>query len=208
MTKDILYLASQSKSRQHLLELAQISFKVLEHASDENIARNGASFNDYVLAIAQHKMQALTLPTREEAGKDYMFVLTADSLVRNPRTDAIFGKPTDRDHARAMLTAERQGPVEVVTGCCLEKYIFKADAWQRDGYEHWTTGAMVEFYVDDENIDKYLKTLPMALYSSGAGIVEDHGLSYLKSVNGSYTAITGLPLYELRQALKKLGFAF
>ena len=33
----------------------------------------------------------------------------------------------------------------------------------------------------------------------------DNG-EFLKELNGSYTAIVGLPLYEVREALEKLGF--
>ena len=73
-------------------------------------------------------------------------------------------------------------------------------------HAHWTTGAIIEFYVDHDSIDKYFATFPNVLQCSGAGVVEDHGLSYLKSISGSYTAVLGLPLYELRLALKKIGF--
>jgi septum formation protein len=209
MSSDILYIASQSKPRQQLLDFAQISYSVLDHGSDENLDQTAyASFNDYVLAIAKSKMNAVVLPERHNVDQDYLFVLTADTLIRNPRTGKIFGKPGSREKAIAMLKDERDGAVEVVTGCCLEKYVFRNGSWQRDQFSHWTTGALVEFYVDDESMDRYLTILPIVVHCSGAGVVEDHGLSYLKSVNGSYTAVTGLPLYELRQELKKLNFRF
>ena len=62
MSIDILYIASQSKPRQQLLDFAQISYKVLEHGSDENIDRSAySSFNDYVMAIAISKMNAVAI---------------------------------------------------------------------------------------------------------------------------------------------------
>ena len=42
----------------------------------------------------------------------------------------------------------------------------------------------------------------------GAGVIEGIGQAFLKNINGSYTAVIGLPLFELRQALKKIGFKF
>ena len=52
----ILYIASQSKSRHALLELAGIPYKVLQHISDECIVDVNLSFADYVLEIARSKM--------------------------------------------------------------------------------------------------------------------------------------------------------
>lgn len=208
MIKDTLYLGSQSHARQKLLQASGIPFKILTHASDELLQESFATFADHVLAIAQSKIRALQLPDRAEAGVDYLFVLTADTLIRNPATDAILSKPIDRQEAVAMLTSERGGPVQVVTGCCLEKFYYHDGTWESREIVHWTTSTMIEFYVDDDCIDLYLQKIPIALQCSGAGVIEDHGLSYLKSVNGSYTGAIGLPLYELRQALKKLDFKF
>lgn len=208
MQKDTLYLGSQSQARRRLLEFAQINYQLLTHGSDEELTHKPAAFNDYVLAIAAHKMQALVLPEPSAISTNYLYVLTADTLIRNPINGQILAKPNDRAHAIEMLTAERQAPMEVVTGCCLEKFSLCDNRWVRSDYAHWTTGATIEFCVDDDAMDRYFTAFPFVLQCSGAGMVEDHGLSYLKSVNGSYTAVIGLPLYELRQALKKMGFRF
>jgi len=54
--------------------------------------------------------------------------------------------------------------------------------------------------------DYYLEQIPHAINACGAGIIEDFGLNFLKTVNGSFTAILGLPLFELRKALTTMGF--
>ncbi len=208
MSKDILYLGSQSRARQRLLDYAGIRYKVLTHQSSEECEQQNKPFDEYVLAIAQSKMQALVLPPRTEIDTDYLFVVTADTLVRNPRTDQVLAKPNDRQHAIAMLTEERGGPIEVMTGCCLEKFQYINGSWSVTDKAHWAMSAMVEFYVDKESVNRYLEIFPFALHCSGAGVVEDHGLSYLKSVQGSYTAVIGLPLYELRQKLASMKFRF
>jgi predicted house-cleaning NTP pyrophosphatase (Maf/HAM1 superfamily) len=57
-------------------------------------------------------------------------------------------------------------------------------------------------------VDRYFEKTPFFLNISAGCAVEGFGQSFLKSVNGSYTGILGLPLFELRQALKTLGFKF
>lgn len=208
MIKDILYLGSQSHARQKLLKEARIPFKVLTHASDEQLQGNFATFADHVLAIAQSKIRALELPDRTEVGQDYLFVVTADTLIRDPRTNKVLSKPVDRQDAVQMLTSEQAGPIEVMTGCCLEKFYYRNAQWDLGEVVHWTTSSMIEFYVDDDSTDLYLDQVPIALQCSGSGVIEGYGLSYLKSVQGSYSGAIGLPLYELRQALKKLDFKF
>lgn len=206
MSKDTLYLGSQSQARQRLLDFANIDYQLLAHASDEEVDHAKDTFEKNVLAIAKHKMQTLILPEKNKVPTDYLFALTADTLIKSKQTGEVLGKPKDREHAIEMIMLERDAPVEVVTGCCLEKFYYRDNQWAQGDVEHWTTGAVVEFCVDNESIDQYLSTFPFILQCSGAGMVEDHGLSYLKSIQGSYTAVIGLPLYELRQALKRLSF--
>jgi septum formation protein len=208
MSRDVLYVASQSPARQKLLTHADITYKVLMHGSDEKVEQTQATFEDYVLAVAKSKMHSLTLPAHTEVAQNYMFVLTADTLVRNVRTGFILGKPGTRENAIKMLTTDLREPADVVTGCCLQKYQLQDGAWIETHEVSWTTKAVIEFYVDDQSIDTYLKILPQVINCAGAGIVEDHGLSYLKSISGSYSAVIGLPLYELRQELFKLSFKF
>ena len=203
---DTLYLGSQSPARRRLLDYAKINYQVISHESTEELTSAPATFQEHVLAIAQHKMQMLNLPDPTNVDLNYLYALTADTLVRNTLTGEIFGKPISRERAISMLTSERQAPVEVLTGCCLEKFDRHNNCWISSDSDHWVTGAIIEFYVDDDSIDKYLATFPNVLQCSGAGVVEDHGLSYLKNISGSYTAVLGLPLYELRLSLKKMGF--
>ena len=209
-----LYLASASQSRQKLLTLAQIPYHLVSHTSDECGIDVTQTFNDYVLAIAQHKMERVVLDRIVDTST--IFVLTADTLIRTLQTKQILGKPTDYDDAKRMLALIRKESVEVVTGCCLEKKdrVNKAGntqrwntrRWNTVQSEHWVTGATLEFCVDEEMVDLFLEKTPQALHACGAGIIENFGFNFLRRVNGSYTAILGLPIFELRQALNKLGF--
>jgi septum formation protein len=202
----ILYIASSSKPRARLLELAHIPFKALKHDSDECVARADLSFADYVLHIAREKMRHVVLPSRDEVGTPDLFLLTADTLVRTMKTNHVLGKPEDMADARRMLALTRSEPIEVVTACRLERRVWEDGAWQQRQVREWCTRAEAEFCVDKDMEDEYFRRIPLALHCSSAGHLEDFGQVFLKSLIGSYSAAQGLPLYELRAELKVLGF--
>jgi len=206
VSRDILYLGSLSRSRQKLLTIAGVDYKVLEHKSEEDLPAVGLTFKDYVLSIAKDKMQNLILPE----GKDdqVIFVLTADTLTKTISEGSVLGKPKDIEHAKWMLNELRKSPTEVFTGCCLDKKILNKGQWENVEEKHWVSTCEIEFYVDKDEFDLYFQNTPLALKASAAGIIEDFGLNYLKSVNGSYTTVLGLPLYEVRKALKEIRFRF
>lgn len=204
----ILYVASQSASRKQLLEQAGIPHQTIKQHSDEQVDTSGLDFYGHVQAIAHHKMEHAELPSHEEVGTDELFVLTADSLVRALKTGELFGKPRDAEHAKYMLRTFYGDKLEVVTGCCLEKRHWNGNEWQLVDHHYWTTDAVIQFWVAEEELDAYLAKYPAVFHSAGAGILEAGGQVYCKSLQGSYTAALGLPLYELRQALIKIGFYY
>ncbi len=207
--RDILYLGSQSQPRQNLLKLADIKFKVLEHKSAESVVEPSDDFEKYVIAIACDKMQHLQFPEVSQIKEKRIFVLTADTLIKTVRTNQILGKPRDLEHAKEMLRILRDQPIDVFTGCCLQ--LMKQSGrthWEIEKRQCWATGAQVEFSIDEESFDFYFGKEPWALHACGGGVIEGVGQAFLKSINGSYTSVLGLPLFELRQGLKRLGFKF
>lgn len=202
--KNILYLGSKSESRQKLLDLAEIPYKVLGHTADECAVDLSHGFEDYVLDIAKHKMDHVTLP--EVTENQIAFVLTADTLVQTEKTKTILGKPENMQDAIRMVEISNKEPVKVTTACCLQKNKYTKGSWQIVDKRYWTTSAIIEFYIEEELIDKYFEKLPLALKGCGAEIVDNYGLNFLKSINGSFTTVMGLPLFELRQNLRDIGF--
>lgn len=206
--KDILYLASQSASRRELLQAAGIEFKTIDQTADESKVVRMGSVNNFVMFIARAKMKSVVLPEYVEGAPDYLFVLTADSLTFHKESDTIFGKPKDKDDARRMLNFKRGRTIEVLTGCCLEKKVWRKGAWRIEAGHEWEVSGALEFVLTPEDIELYLESVPHAMHASGAGVIEGFGFNFLKTVNGSYTAIMGLPIFELRQALKRMQFKF
>ncbi|MCF7799971.1 Maf family protein [Candidatus Babeliales bacterium] len=207
--KDILYLGSKSSSRRKLIELADIKYVLLEHESDECGIDLEKSFSAYVLSIARHKMEKLILPDiKDFKNQDHIFVLTADTLVRTINSKHILTKPGNVADAKRMLTLLRQEPAEIITACCLEKKILQNDTWVTDKQDCFSNLSIVDFCVPENYVDLYFQKEPHALKAAGSAAVENYGLNFFKNIKGSFTGVLGLPLFELREALQKIGFNF
>jgi septum formation protein len=205
MSKNVLYLASQSPSRQNLLKIAGIPFYLASHASDECSVPILDDFYKYALAIAQDKMRHVQLP-EQACYNDQVFVLTADTIVKIVDSDLIFGKPEDKQDAVRMLRAMQKRPAEVATGCCIEKRQWKDEAWKTLERREFFASAIIEFVVNDDEIEDLFIKMPLSLHAAGAAIIEEYGMNHLKTISGSFTAVLGLPLFEVRQVLREMKF--
>ena len=198
--KHTLYLGSSSLSRQMLLREALIPFTLVSQSADESQCDWNLSLEKVVESIALYKMQHVILPEGREG--DICFVLTADTLTENS-LGKLEGKPTDRDDAVMKLKSSRNG-VRTGTAFCLERRIFKSGAWHQDARILTYAQGRYRFNVPDEAIDFYLDHVPVV--GAGAIAIEGFGNQFLEYVEGSYSAVVGLPMYELRDSLHALGF--
>jgi septum formation protein len=208
MKHEILFLGSQSQSRQALLQEAGIPFRTIPHYSSEQETDFRGDLEAYVVDIARHKMESLLLPSTAEVGLSKIIVLTADSLVQDPQTKLLLGKPEDEADAARMLALARIREMLIMTGCCLREYFWENGAWCMKREQVWATPTAIEFIVPEDELAYYFAHVPGALFSAGAGILEEFGANYLKSVRGSFSGGRGLPLFELRCALRTFDFEF
>jgi septum formation protein len=129
--------------------------------------------------------------------------LTADTMTCDSH-GTIRGKPADRDDALAQIRSARN---KVITGTafCLEKRIWRAGAWHTEKrIERYAEGTCW-YIVPDAWLETYLAQ-PFIYSSAGTIFVEGFGTQFVKEVHGSYSAIMGQPMFELRQALEEIGF--
>src|SRR5579872_3249589 len=197
----ILYLGSKSRSRQQLLNEAQIPFLLLDQTADESACDWTLPLEQLVMTISLFKMEHLLLPKGKEG--DILFLLTADTLSQDV-DGQIEGKPINHEDALRKIKKARNG-TRLSTAFCLDKREFKNGSWQRVARIHQAVHAQYEFIIPDEWIDEYLDK-SLGLSCSNAIAVETYGAQFLKEVHGSYSTIVGLPMFELREALAKLGF--
>jgi septum formation protein len=199
---NILYFGSKSKPRRMLLEEAHIPFTVVDQDADEAQCDWGLPLPQLVLSIALYKMQHVLLPDGAHEG-DICFVLTADTMSHDA-TGKIHGKPVDRNDAIAKIKAARDGSF-LCTAFCLDRKVWRQGKWVIDERVADIVSSQFVYYVTDEWIDYYLERTPY-LDVSGGIAVENFGNQFLKTLHGSYSTIIGLPLFEVRNALEKLGF--
>jgi len=201
LTQNTLLVGSKSPSRQMLLRSMQIPFELVEQDVDESLCNWALPLPQIVEQIARFKMEHLQLLAGQEG--QICFVLTADTLTQD-KDGTVQGKPADRDDAIAKIKSSRDGSF-LCTAFCLDKKIWRNGQWELVERREQVVHAEYLFNIPDEWIDIYLEK-SIALNAAGAIAVEEFGAQFLKIIHGSYSGLIGLPLFELREALEKLGF--
>jgi septum formation protein len=201
--KKRLLLASGSAGRKQLLTDSLIPFEVIDQTADESQCLLNGSLQQAVQDLAQLKMSHVILPKDIERDQE-LFILTADTLTLG--VDGSFlGKPTSRDHAVEMIR-NHQGRLMVTgTGFCLEKRTCLDGIWTTQKRILGYAEGGCFFEVSDQDLDFYLAHVPF-LTLSGAASIRSFGQQFVKEIRGSYSAIVGLPMFEIRQSLEEVGF--
>lgn len=201
MKSNTLLLASSSASRQQLLRDAHIPFTLVTQTADETECDWNLPLPQVVANIARYKMAHVQLPAGVEG--EICYVVTADTLSEDSK-GTLSGKPKDLADAIQQIKIARDGMC-TGTAFCLDRKIYRNGTWEIDQRVERYVDAHYKFIIPDIWLDVYLKT-SLGLACSSAIDIEWYGGLFLQSVNGSYTAIVGLPLFELREALEEVGF--
>jgi septum formation protein len=201
---NILFLGSKSPSRKELLEQAGINFIGVSQDADETQCDWRLPLEQVVNHIALYKMKHVILPDGDKEN-EVCFVLTADTLSLEP-DGTISGKPTDREDAIAKIKAAQKGWMRTATAFCLDRKIWKNGVWHLEERIQDCVVSEYIFHIPDNWIERYLEHEQRSAQASGAIAIEQFGIFFFKEVRGSFSSIVGLPMYELREALEKIGF--
>lgn len=180
-----IILASQSPRRKQLLEWAEVPFEIIVQSTDESYPDN-LQVDEIAIHIARNKALAI-VQTRQPT----IPILAADTIV--VLNKQIIGKPKDRADAIAILTQLSAQKHTVITGVVIlhnGKEIAFADA--TDVEFHALSTEQIAFYVD-----KYQPYDKAGSYA----IQEWIGVVGIKSVNGDFYNVMGLPVSRVVQAL-------
>ncbi|MDH0287832.1 Maf-like protein [Pseudomonas sp. GD04087] len=176
-----LYLASSSPRRRELLTQIGLPFHIVPASIDETPEAGELAYA-YVERLARSKALAGLNFLAQRAD---VCVLGADTAV--VLDGRILGKPVDRDDALAMLQALSGREHEVLTAVAV------AD---RDRCEARVVSSRVTFRaVSAEEAERYWETGEPQDKAGGYAI---QGLAavFVSRVEGSYSAVVGLPLCE------------
>ncbi len=197
MNRSII-LASASPRRKQLLESAGIVATV-EVADIDESHGDGEKAADYVARMAYQKAEAVVRrhlsdkSTDKSVGLDVV-VVAADTIV--VVDGVILGKPASRDDAFSMLKRLVSRRHDVMTAVAIADLAGRAPKWQR-----FVVTTHVEFGdVDDARLWAYIDSgEPMD--KAGAYGIQSGAASFVRCIEGSYTNVVGLPLYETVSAL-------
>lgn len=188
----MIYLASASPRRQELLRQLGIAFEAMPSNLLE-VPQAGERPEDYVLRLARDKARHVARQARER-GLASCPVLGADTEV--VLDGEMLGKPCDAAHAYALLRRLAGRTHEVLTGLVL----------LHEDVEHTALSlSRVTFGpLTDEQIRRYWETGEPA-DKAGGYAVQGRAAAFIQRIEGSYSGIMGLPLFELTQLLRQAG---
>ena len=181
----MLILASASPRRHELLLAAGIAHTVRAAAIPEHRLPDESPLT-YVQRLAEEKARALP-----HAAAD--IVLGADTVVCVD--DHLFGKPTDDEDARRMLRHLSGRDHWVRTGICLlsVKNCIVDSAVTKVSFERLTVAEIEEYTRSGEPRDK-----------AGAYAIQGVASKFVRSIEGCYFNVVGLPVSLIYRRLKEL----
>jgi septum formation protein len=185
-----IYLASRSPRRGELLTQIGVRFASLAADIDE-ARRSDEPPQVYVRRVALEKGRAgrATLPASDDRP-----VLAADTAV--VRADALLGKPRDREDAARMLRLLSGRTHRVLTAVAL---IAGAREWVEMSESRVTFRP-----IGEAEIQRYWRTGEPLDKAGGYGI-QGHGALFVAALEGSYSGVMGLPLFETGRLLERAG---
>ena len=198
MKPSFIYLASQSPRRSQLLEQLGVAHQLLLPGTDEDsealeVVLAGELPRDYVQRVTALKLQA-ALARLQRLGLPDAPVLCADTTVA--LGSAIFGKPADGQDAQRMLKQLSGRTHQVFTAVAL--------GWSGRVEQACSASDVVFTALQPEAIARYAATgEPMG--KAGAYAVQGRAAAFIARIEGSYSGIMGLPLFETAQLLRIMG---
>ena len=201
MTHDFIYLASQSPRRRQLLEQLGVRHELLLPGPDEDAEALEAEVagelpQDYVERVTRAKLQAARqrLASRKLPAAP---ILCSDTTVALGRR--VLGKPADAADAQATLLLLSGRTHRVITAVAV--------AWGRQDALAVNVSRVRFAAVSDEQIAHYVAT-GEPFGKAGAYAIQSAAAAWISHIEGSYSGIMGLPLYETAQLLRQARVRF
>ncbi|PCE24979.1 septum formation inhibitor Maf [Paraburkholderia acidicola] len=198
-----VYLASQSPRRQELLQQLGVRFELLLPRPDEDAEAleaelPGEAAHDYVVRVCAAKAQAARARL-VASSLTHAPILVADTTVTID--DAILGKPVDADDALAMLARLAGRDHDVLTAVA---------AVTADGALLPTvlSRSRVRFAAaSGQMLRRYIAT-GEPTGKAGAYGIQGRAAEFVEHIDGSYSGIMGLPLFETAALLRAVRIDF
>jgi septum formation protein len=199
----MIYLASRSPRRRELLNQIGVKYEPLlfregnraDVETDEAV-QPGELPDAYVRRVTRQKAEAAWHRVLMRRGLQRKAVLAADTTVA--LGTQILGKPADRDDAMRMLAMLSGASHRVLTAVALQ---FESR------FEITVSESLVTFArLDEARIAAYVAS-GEPFDKAGAYAIQGRAGAFVERLEGSYTGVMGLPLYETANLLRLFGVA-
>jgi septum formation protein len=198
----MIYLASRSPRRRELLMQMGVKFEPLlfregprqDDDTDEAV-RPGEQPDDYVRRVTRLKAEAAWKRIVMRRGLQRRPVLAADTTVS--LGTRILGKPADRPDAERILKllSGTQHRVATAVAIAFEGRLELAVSESLVTFAPLDEARIAAYVQSGESFDK-----------AGAYGIQGRAGAFISRLEGSYTGVMGLPLYETAELLRKFGF--
>ena len=202
-----LYLASQSPRRQELLTQLGVHFELFLPDSNENaeaieVPLANENARTYVERVTLAKCDA-ALQRWAKRSLPWAPILCADTTVSLPNSDIaqILGKPTDAADAERILRLLSGQTHEVLTAIALLPHHLAKPICL-------VQVSQVEFVELSDALIKAYSASQEPFGKAGAYGIQGLGSAFIRRINGSYSGIMGLPLFEMATLLQLAGVSF
>ena len=198
MKHAFVYLASQSPRRRQLLAQIGVRHELLLPDADEDAEaleahRPGELPLAYVQRVTQAKLAAAVVRLRRR-GLEAAPILCADTTVALGRS--VLGKPADAADAAATLARLSGRTHRVITALAL------ASGRQRSSAVSVSTVRFAA--IGSPAIERYVAG-GEPFGKAGAYAIQSDAAAFIERIEGSYSGIMGLPLYETACLLRDAG---
>ena len=195
-----IYLASASPRRSELLKQINVTHTVLDvpAAPGEDEPRHiGESPLEYVKRTAQDKAERAIAWVKSQSDVliNSQAILTADTTVA--LGDQVLGKPRDDGDARQILRS-LSGTTHIVYTA-----IVLSHAGRR--YQAISTSRVSFKELSEKEITEYIESRE-PFGKAGAYGIQGIAAKFISNLEGSYSGVMGLPLFETAEILKQAGF--
>lgn len=188
-----LILASQSPRRLSLLRTIGIE-PIVQPSEQDEVFDNDLTPEENARILAEKKAQSVAVQWPDST------ILAADTIVC--LGGELLGKPEQVEEAFEMLMSLSGNVHQVYTGVA----IIRTDSTGEIEYFHsFTEQTNVEFYpLSETQIRQYIQTGSPFDKAGGYGIQDDLGMLFVKSVEGDYQNVIGLPIAHVRRELERI----
>lgn len=201
MTHDFIYLASQSPRRRQLLDQLGVRHELLLPGPDEDAEgleaeRPGELPLAYVERVTRAKLAAAR-QRLQQRGLPAAPLLCSDTTVALGRR--ILGKPADAAEAHATLSALSGRTHRVMTAVAL---------WDGRRSHLKVNLSRVQFAPLPADVINAYVASGEPFGKAGAYAIQSALAGWIARIDGSYSGIMGLPLYETSQLLRQARVRF